>query len=118
AVPDGEPVAHEAAGVHRALVRLLLDGQGTGRRPRATGGDAHVVEHVPTIEQGRVDPAWPVAGGTELERVGDRHRLGHGAIEVLPGRVALAGVLAVDGDPHEVVVRAGIELHPEPDRVR
>ena len=40
-----------------------------------------------------------------------------GAVVVLPRREALTDVTIVDGDSHQVVVRAGVDLDPESDRV-
>ena len=40
------------------------------------------------------------------------------AVEVLPRREALASITSVDEDPHKIVIRARIQLHPELDRMR
>ena len=123
AVADGDPVAREAAGSHRRAVGLLVDHHVATWRTRAvTRSDTHVVEQVATTGEGR----GPRHAGAELQAVDGRGRIAvrrwcllrSGAVVVLPRREALTKVTTVDGDSHQVVVQARVDLDPEPDRVR
>ncbi len=123
AVADREPEARAATGGHRRAVSRLLDRHVAPWRTRAvTRGDTHVVEQVAITEEGR----RPRHAGAKLQAVNGRGRIAvrrrcllrSGAVVVLPRREALTKVAAVDRDSHQVVVRALVDLDPEPDLVR
>lgn len=109
-VADGESVALEAAGGHRGRLSLLFDRQvATLWSGTVRAGVGHVVEQEATVR-----PAKPMHAGAQpqvacvLEIAGLPH-----AIVVLPRREALTRVSTVDEDLHDVVVIAGVELHPQ-----
>src|SRR5512132_2241448 len=122
AVADRDPVARAATGGRRRAVSRLLDRHVARWWTRAVlRSDTHVVEQVATTEEGK----GPRHAGAELQAVNGRGRIAvrrwcllrSGAIVVLPRREALTDVTTVDGDSHQVVVNALVDLDPEPDRV-